>query len=74
MSTANKKCFKLFEVKVLKLSLMKKYGFPLWEINLLIASIKVSVGKLVTISRCVHRVVVPANTSIYVLNSHADLE
>ena len=52
------------ETNVLKLSLMKKYGSPLWEINLLIASINVSVAKLVTNSGCVHCVVVQVNTPI----------
>ena len=41
MSTFNKKRFKPFEINVLKLSLMKKYGLPLQEISLLIASIDV---------------------------------
>ena len=40
MSTFNKKCFKPFKINVLKLSLMKEYGFPLWEINRLIAMLK----------------------------------
>ena len=74
MSTFYKKRLKPFEINVLKLSLMKKYGLPLREINLLIASIKVSVVKLVTYSRCVHRVVAQVNTSIYALNSSADYE
>ena len=52
-----KKRFKPFGMNVLKLSLMKKHGFPLREIDRLIASIKVSVVKSVTNSRCVHRVV-----------------
>ena len=43
---------------------MKKYGSPLWEINLLIASINVSVVKLVTNSGCAHCVVVQVNTRI----------
>ena len=74
MSTFNKKRFKPFEINVLKLSLMKKYGFPLREINLLIASINVSVVKSVTNSRCVHRAVAQVNTNIYALNSSADFE
>ena len=53
---------------------MKKYGLPLWEINLLIASINVSVVKSVTNSRCVHRAVAQVNTNIYALNSSADFE
>ena len=74
MSTFNKKRFKPFEINVLKLSLMKKYGSPLREINLIIASINVSVVKSVTNSRCVHRVVAQVNTSIYALNSSSDFE
>ena len=57
MSTFNKTHFKPFEINVLMLSLMKNFGFPLREINLLIASIKVSVVKPVTKYRCVHCVV-----------------
>ena len=53
---------------------MKKYDFPLREINLLIASIKVSVVKSVTNSRCVHRVLAQVNASIYALNSPANFE
>ena len=53
MPTFNKKRFKPIEKNVLKLSLMKKYGFPLREINRLITSIKVSVVQLVTNSRCI---------------------
>ena len=74
MSTFNKKHFKPFEINVLNLSLMKKYGLPLREINLLIASINVSVIKSVTNSSCVHHVVAQVNTSIYALNSSADFE
>ena len=51
---------------------MKKYGFPLREISPLIASINLSVVKLVTNSRCVYRVVAHVNTSIYALNSSAN--
>ena len=53
---------------------MKKYGYPLREINRLIASINVPVVKSVTNSRCVHRVVVQVNTNIYSLNNSADFE
>ena len=53
---------------------MKKYGFPLREINLLIASIKVSVVKSVANSKCVHRVGAQVNTSIYAFNSSGDFE
>ena len=66
--------FKSFEINVLNLSLMKKYDFPLREINLLIASIKVSVVKSVTNSRCVHRVLAQVNASVYALNSSANFE
>ena len=65
---------KSFEINVLNLSLMKKYDFPLREINLLIASIKVSVVKSVTNSRCVHRVLAQVNASVYALNSSANFE
>ena len=74
MPSFTKKRFRPFEINVLKLSLMKKYGLPFREINLLIASINVSVVKSVTNSRCVHRVVAQVNTSIYALNSSADFE
>ena len=53
---------------------MKKYGFPLQEINLLIASINVSVVRSVTNCRYVRRVVAQVNTSVYALNSPADFE
>ena len=53
---------------------MKKYDFPLWEINLLIASIKVSIVKSVTNSRCVHRILAQVNANIYTLNSSANFE
>ena len=53
---------------------MKKYGLPLREINLLIASINVSVVKAITNCRCVHRVVAQVNTIIYALNSSPDFE
>ena len=72
MSAFNKKRLKPFEINVLKLSLMKKYGYPLREINRLVANTKVSVVKSVTYSRCVHRVVAQGNTNIYVLNKSAD--
>ena len=49
---------------------MKEYGFSLWEINRLIASVKVSVVKSVTNSSCVHHVVAQVNTSIYALTDH----
>ena len=74
MSTFNKKRFKPFEINVLKLSLMKKYGLRLRVINLLKASINVSVVKTVTNSRCVYRVVAQVNRSIYALNNSADFE
>ena len=70
MATFNKKCFKPFKINVLKLSLKKEYGFPLWEINRLIPSVKVSVIKSVTNSRYVHHVVAQVNTSIYALTDH----
>ena len=74
MSTFNKKRFIPFEINVLKLALMKKYGLPLREINLLIRSINVSIVKSITDCRCVHRVVAQVNTSIYALNSFSDFE
>ena len=74
MSTFNKKRFKPFAINILKLLLMKIYGFHLREINLLIARIKISVVKSVTNSRCVHHVAAQVNTSIYASNSSADFE
>ena len=74
MSTFNKKRFIPFEINALKLALMKKYGLPLREINLLIASINVSVVKSITNCRCVHRAVAQVNASIYALNSSPDFE
>ena len=53
---------------------MKKYGFPLHEINLLMASINVPVVRSVTNCRYVRCVVAQVNTSIYALNSPADFE
>ena len=53
---------------------MKKYGYPLREINRLIASINVPIVKSVTNSRRVHRVVAQVNTNIYSLNNSADFE
>ena len=74
MSTFNKKRFIPFEINVLKLALKKKYGLPLREVNLLIASINVSVVKSITNCSCVHHVVAQVNTSIYALNSSPDFE
>ena len=53
---------------------MKKYGLPLQEMNLLIASINFSVVKSATNSRCVHRLAAQVNTSIFALNGSADFE
>ena len=43
-------------------------SYHLWKTRL-IASIKVSVVKSVTNSRCVHPVVTQVNTSMYAINS-----
>ena len=56
------------------MSTFNKKRFKAFEINVLMASINVSVVKSVTNSRCVHRVVAQVNTSIYALNSSADFE
>ena len=69
-----KKSFKPFEINVLKVSLMKKYGSFLREITRIIASTENSGLKSITNSRWVHRVVAQVNTSIYALNNSADFE